>query len=108
MSDLTVYAERLIAAVTRAFYDDDCVILVDVLIAQKFLRDDDMAQRLSLPSKKLRATLQFLQEKHLARSETVNDLVQGGSRATKFYYLDYNRAVHSIRLWLYLLRQKLK
>jgi transcription initiation factor IIE alpha subunit len=108
MSDLTVYAEGLIAAVTRAFYDDDCVILVDVLIAQKFLRDDDMAQRLSLPSKKLRATLQFLQEEHLVRSETVNDLVQGGSQATKFYYLDYNRAVHSIRLRLYLLRQKLE
>ena len=48
MSDLTVYAEALIATVARAFYDDDAVCLVDVLLRDKFLRDDDMAPRLSL------------------------------------------------------------
>lgn len=108
MSDLTIYAEGLISAVARAFYDDDCVVVVDVLISHKYLRDDDMAQRLSLPAKKLRATLQFLQEEHLVRTEDVDDLAQGGSQATKFFYLDYNRAVHSIRLRLFLLRRKLE
>lgn len=108
MSDLTGHAETLIATVARAFYDDDAVVLIDVLIRDKFLRDDDMAPRLSLPAKKLRATLQFLQEEHLVNSETVDDLAQGGSQATKFYYLDYNRAVHSIRLRIHLLQQKLE
>jgi transcription initiation factor IIE alpha subunit len=108
MSDLTVYAEALISAVARAFYDDECVVLVDILISQKYLRDDDMSQRLNLPAKKLRATLQFLQEEHLVRTEDVDDLAQGGSQATKFYYLDYNRAVHSIRLRIYLLRKQLE
>lgn len=108
MSDLTVYAEALIATVARAFYDDEAVVLIDVLIRDKFLRDDDMAPRLNLPAKRLRQTLQFLQEEHLVSSETVDDLAQGGSQATKFYYLDYNRAVHSIRLRVHLLRQKLE
>lgn len=108
MSDLTVYAEALIATVARAFYDDDAIVLIDVLIRDKFLRDDDMAPRLNLPAKKLRATLQFLQEEHLVYSETVDDLAQGGSQATKFYYLDYNRAVHSIRLRVHLLKKKLE
>jgi len=108
MSDLTVHAESLIRTAARAFYDDDAVVLVDVLIRDKFLRDDDMAPRLSLPAKKLRATLQFLQEEHLVSSETVDDLAQGGSQATKFYYLDYNRAVHSIRLRVHLLRKQLE
>lgn len=108
MSDLTVYAEALIATVARAFYDDEVVCLIDVLIRDKFLRDDDMAPRLSLPAKRLRATLQFLQEEHLVRLETVDDLAQGGSQATKFYYIDYNRAVHSIRLRLHLLRKQLE
>jgi transcription initiation factor IIE alpha subunit len=108
MADLTVFAETLISAVARAFYDDECVVLVDILISQKYLRDDDMAQRLNLPAKKLRATLQFLQEEHLVRTEEVDDLAQGGSQATKFYYLDYNRAVHSIRLRIYLLRKQLE
>lgn len=108
MSDLTIYAEALIATVARAFYDDEVVSLIDVLIRDKFLRDDDMAPRLSLPAKKLRATLYFLSEEHLVRLETVDDLAQGGSQSTKFYYLDYNRAVHSIRLRLHLLRKKLE
>lgn len=108
MSDLTVYAEALIATAARAFYDDEVVTLIDVLIRDKFLRDDDMAPRLALPAKRLRATLQFLTEEHLVNSETVDDLAQGGSQATKFYYLDYNRAVHSIRLRVHLLRKKLE
>lgn len=108
MSDLTVYAEALISTVVRAFYDDDAVCLIDVLIRDKFLRDDDMAPRLSLPSRKLRATLQFLQEEHLVKFETVDDLTQGGSQATKFWYIDYNHAVHTIRLRLQILRKQLE
>jgi transcription initiation factor IIE alpha subunit len=108
MADLTVHAEALISAVARAFYDDECIVLIDVLISQKYLRDDDMGQRLNLPPKKLRSTIQFLQEENLVRVEEVDDLAQGGSQTTKFYYLDYNRAVHSIRLRLYLLRKQLE
>jgi transcription initiation factor IIE alpha subunit len=108
MSDLTVYAEALIATVARAFYDDDAVCLIDVLIRDKFLRDDDMAPRLQLPAKRLRTILQFLQEEHLVKSEDVDDLAQGGSQATKFWYIDYNHAVHTIRLRLHLLRKDLE
>ena len=99
-----MHAEALIATVARAFYDDEAVCLIDVLIRDKFLRDDDMAKRLQLPAKRLRATLQFLQEEHLVRHEMVDDLAQGGSQATKFYYIDYNRAVHSIRLRIHMLK----
>jgi transcription initiation factor TFIIE subunit alpha len=108
MSDLTVYAEALIATVARAFYEDDAVCLIDVLIRDKFLRDDDMAPRLKLPAKRLRTILQFLQEEHLVKSEDVDDLAQGGSQATKFWYIDYNHAVHTIRLRLHLLRKELE
>lgn len=108
MAELTVYAEALILTVARAFYDDEAICLIDVLIRDKFLRDDDMAPRLSLPAKRLRATLQFLTEEHLVRSETVDDLAQGGSQTTKFYYIDYNRAVHSIRLRVHHLRKRLE
>lgn len=108
MSDLTVFAESLIATVARAFYDDEAICLIDVLIRDKFLRDDDMAPRLNMPAKKLRATLQFLQDEHLVKSESVDDLSQGGSQSTKFWYVDYNHAVHTIRLRLHLLRKELE
>uniref|UniRef100_A0A7S1Z7X5 HTH TFE/IIEalpha-type domain-containing protein n=1 Tax=Ditylum brightwellii TaxID=49249 RepID=A0A7S1Z7X5_9STRA len=108
MSDQTVYAEALIATVARAFYDDDAVCLIDVLLRDKFLRDDDMGPRLSLPPRQLRRTLQFLQEEHLVKYEHVDDLSSGGSQNTKFWYIDYNHAVNVIRLRVYLLKKKLE
>eukprot|EP00978_Attheya_sp_CCMP212_P003974 scaffold8467_cov59-Attheya_sp.AAC.4 len=100
--------EALIATVARAFYDDECVCLVDVLLRDKYLRDDDMGPRLSLPAKQLRRTLQFLQEEFLVKYELVDDLNAGGSQATKFWYIDYHQAVNVVRLRVFLLRQKLE
>ena len=37
-------AEALISTIARAFYDDDVVCLIDVLIREKYLRDDDMVR----------------------------------------------------------------
>lgn len=108
-NDATVDAEHLIKTVARAFYDDTAIALVDVLINDKFLRDDqDMGIRLSLPPKQIRKTLQFLQEEHLVKNEAINDLSEGGSQATKYWYIDYNHAVNTIRLRIYLLQKKLE
>ena len=82
MSDQTVYAEALIAAVARAFYEDEAVCLIDVLIRDKFLRDDDMSPRLSLPAKQLRRTLQ-VREKFLRPSVAVFDGVLAGEAGEK-------------------------
>jgi len=108
MSDQTVYAEALIATIARAFYDDEVVCLIDVLLRDKFLRDDDMGPRLSLPAKQLRRTMQFLQDELLVKYELVDDLSSGGSQATRFWYIDYNHAVNVIRLRIYLLKNKLE
>jgi transcription initiation factor IIE alpha subunit len=108
MSDLAVKAEALISAVARAFYEDEAICLIDVLLRDKYLRDDDMGPRLSLQPKQLRRVLQFLQDEHMVKFEEVDDLAQGGSQQTKFWYIDYNQAVHTIRLRLYLLKQKLE
>ena len=81
-------AEALISTIARAFYDDDVVCLVDCLLRDKYLRDDDMAPRLSLPAKQLRRTLQFLEEEQLVKHELVDDLVMGGSQNTKFWYIE--------------------
>jgi transcription initiation factor IIE alpha subunit len=108
-NDATVHAEALIMTVARAFYEDVEILLIDVLIRDKFLRDDqDMGTRLSLPPKQLRKHLQFLQDEHLVKSEVVDDLHEGGSQVTKFWYIDYNQAVKVIRLRVYLLRKRLE
>jgi len=107
MADQTVHAEALIQTVARAFYDDDAVCLIDVLIRDKYLRDDDMAPRLSLPNKKIRSTLTFLESEHLVKYELVDDLRSGGSQATKYWYIDIHHAVNVIRYRIYLLKKRL-
>jgi transcription initiation factor IIE alpha subunit len=52
-----------------------------------------MGPRLSLQPKQLRRTLQFLQDEHIVKFEEVDDLAQGGSQASKYWYIDYNAAV---------------
>lgn len=79
-----------------------------MLLRDKYLRDDDMGPRLSLPAKQLRRTLQLLQEEHLVKYELVDDLSSGGSQQTKFWYVDYNHAMNVIRLRIFLLRKKLE
>ena len=108
-NDSTVHAEALIRTVARAFYEDTAIILIDVLLRDKFLRDDaDMGIRLNLPCKQMRETLRFLETEHLVKSQAVDDLAEGGSQATKFWYIDYNHAVNVIRLRIYLLQKKLE
>jgi len=107
--DATVDAEHLIATVARAFYDDTEIALIDILIRDKYLRDDqDMGNRLSLQPKHIRKTLQYLQSEHIVKAEAVDDLHEGGSQATKFWYIDYNHAVNTIRLRIEMLKQKLE
>ena len=91
-NDATVDAEHLIKTVAQAFYEDTEVALINILINDKFLRDDrDMGKRLSLKPKQIRQSLTFLQREHLVKNEVINDLTEGGagSQATKYWYIDY-------------------
>ncbi|KAL3807419.1 hypothetical protein ACHAXA_011550 [Cyclostephanos tholiformis] len=67
-----------------------------------------MSVRLGLPSKQLRRTLQFMENERLVKNELVDDLNTGGSQNTKFWYIDYNHAVHVIRLRIHLLQRRLQ
>jgi len=44
-----------VSLVARAFYGDETVAVVDVLLRDKYLREDDMSKRLSLPGCSCRA-----------------------------------------------------
>ncbi len=68
--DMTKYAEQLIRAVARAFFTDEYVLVVDVLIRDRFLRDDDMGLRLKLPTKALKKVLERLEKEMIAKRES--------------------------------------
>jgi transcription initiation factor IIE alpha subunit len=109
--------EELISAVARAFYDDDVICIVDVLIRERFLRDDTMSNFLHLPTKRLRKTLQFLKDEHIVQYEdiqiistTANPQKQQKRRKAinRFWYIDYHHAVYSIRLRLHGMKNDLE
>ena len=107
-SDMTVIFESLLKSVARAFYPDPCVLLVDVLLRDKYLRDDaDMESRLKVPLKELRKALQHLVQEQIVKKERVDDLEEGGSRATEFFYIDYYHVLQVITYRLHLLRKGL-
>ena len=106
--DMTAFAERLIRSVVRAFYTDECICIIDVLIRDKFLRDDDMGPRLKLSTKGLRKILQYLKSEQLVESEDVDDLNSGGSRSSTFWYIDYNHTIKVITLRIHLLLSSLE
>lgn len=115
--------ELVLKTVARAFYDDVAVCVVDGLVRDKFWKQDTrkdnfgkIYSKLKLPPKLVRKTLVFLQTEHWVASEEVSGIVETRdakrtyrrSHTAKFWYLDYNRAFHSIRLRLHLLRDELQ
>jgi transcription initiation factor IIE alpha subunit len=113
----TASAKDLVAAVARAFYDDATICLVDYLLRSKYLQDGPgMGKRLHLSTKQVRAKLLFLQAEHLASCESVAAIVETRDRirtyrrprTAKFWYIDLNRAMHTISLRLQLFKRKLE
>ena len=112
--------ELLLGTATRAFYDDTAVCVVDGLLRDKFWKEDGKGTIYASLSKKLgrkllRQTLVFLQKEHLVATEEVSGVVETSDekrsyrreKSAKFWYIDYNRAVHSIRLRLFLMSKQL-
>lgn len=110
--------EDLLRTVARCFYDDAVVVVVDALIRDGFWKTTPRGRittNLRLSNKQLRKSLVFLLGEHWTNTELVNGVVEtvGTNRtyrrkqSAEFWYLDYNRAVHSIRLRLHLLQQRL-
>ena len=106
---MTLLAESLIRNVARAFYGDSEVFLVDVLLRDKYLRDDsDLASRLKLPTQNIRGILTMLNQEGLVEREKVDDLDEGGSRSTDYWYIDLWRATKVIALRTHLMIRKIK
>ena len=51
-------SEKLVAAIVRAFFNDESILVVDTLIREKYLKDkdDDLGARLGLQPKQVLLT----------------------------------------------------
>jgi transcription initiation factor TFIIE subunit alpha len=107
MSDDAVsYAKTLIATVARAFYSDAHIVLMDLLLRERFVLCEEIGPRLRLPDKETRKIIAFLEEEMLIKSENVS--MQGTKDYFKYYYIDYQLCVHVIRYRLWKMQTRIE
>jgi transcription initiation factor TFIIE subunit alpha len=97
-------AERLIATVARAFYEDTIIVVVDALIREKFIRFEEMGPRLRMAQKSVQNAVNRLTEAEmLVKIESIP--VPDSREIAKYCYIDYQHAVNVIRLRIHLMRE---
>mmetsp|Transcript_29932 Transcript_29932/g.28611 ORF Transcript_29932/g.28611 Transcript_29932/m.28611 type:complete len:194 (+) Transcript_29932:58-639(+) len=86
--------EKLVRTIARAFYTDSFVIVLEILIREKYLREEEFAPRLKLVEKDVNKVVRQLESEMLIRYE---DMVMDDGRTSKCYYIDYQIFANVIR-----------
>ena len=98
-----IIVERLIKTVSRCFYNDTAVVVLDALVREKFIREEELGPRLRLKEKDWRKVINQLEEELLIQSEKV---LMEDMRQPSVYYIDYQMFVDIVRYRVYLMRKK--
>lgn len=61
--------EKLVRTIARAFYTDSYVIVLEILIREKYLREEEFAPRLKLPERDVNKVVRQLESEMLIRYE---------------------------------------
>jgi transcription initiation factor TFIIE subunit alpha len=104
------HANDLIRLVTRAFYNEECAIILDCLLREnRCLKDEELAQILRLHQKQVRKWLSELKADHLVKSENRQKEARNpGERPTAhlYWYVDYKHVVDVIKYRLHIIGRK--
>jgi transcription initiation factor IIE alpha subunit len=98
--------ERLVAAVARAFYTDDFVVVLDTLIREKYIREEELGPRLKLREREVMSVINQLCDSEMMIS--YEDVLDECGRTSKFYYIDYQLFVNVVRYRVALMEKSLK
>ena len=98
-----ILVEKLVKTVTRAFYSDTVVVVMDALLREKFIREEEIGPRLRLKEKDWRKVINQMEEELLINSEKV---LMEDMRQPSVYYIDYQMFVDVVRYRIYLMRKK--
>jgi transcription initiation factor TFIIE subunit alpha len=106
-------AQLLVRMVARAFYDPECVVVIDALIRHTSLNYSDLAWLFQSSMKKkgdLSATLGMLKNGGLITEYTREETKQNAQKAVKvtYYFIDYRHAVDAIKYRLHTLGSNLR
>ena len=100
--------ERLVKTVARAFYTDTTVVVLDALLREKYIKESEIAPRLRLKEKDIRAIITRLENTDLMiKHESLLARDQDGrNRQHKFYYIDFQFFVDIVRYRLFLMQRR--
>lgn len=94
------YSERLIRTVGRAFYSDSIVVLLDLLLNEKFIIEKEIPFRLHLREKETSRLISQLQKERLIHVEDIDGV--------KHLYIDYRAFVNVVRYRVHIMQKTLK
>lgn len=98
-------AKLLISTVIRAFYNDTCVALVDLLIRENLVLAEEVAPRMRLLDKDVRTVLISLENEMIIKSQKIVNETTKDSLA--YYYIDYQTCVNAIRYRIFKMQMKI-
>lgn len=106
-------AQLLVRMVARAFYDPECVVIIDALIRHTSLNYSDLAWLFQSSLKKkgdLPATIGSLKNGGLITEYSREETKQNAQKAVKvtYYYIDYRHAVDATKYRLHTLGSNLR
>lgn len=99
--------KRLLRLHVRVFYSDECVMVLDTLLAEeKSSRDEDIAMLMQLPVKYVAMTLQLLVKERVCHSHSKEEASRHSNlkSASVFYYVNYKDAIDVLRWRLFRLK----
>ena len=99
----SILVEKLVKTVSRAFYSDTVVVVMDALLREKFIREEEMGPRLRLKEKDWRKVINQMEEELLIHHEKV---LMEDMRQPSVYYIDYQMFVDVVRYRIFLMRKK--
>lgn len=100
LGQANLIVERLVRTVSRAFYTDGVVVVLDALLREKYIREEELGPRLRLPEKEVRKIVTKLEEEMLVKCESI---LMEDLRQSKCYYIDYQTFVDVVRFRVYLM-----
>lgn len=103
MSNPIVIAETLISTVARAFYSDTYVVLLEVLMHEKYIIEEELGPRLKLSAKEVRKITTQLESEMLLKVENVS--IDDSKSFVKCFYIDYQQFVDAVRYRIHLMQK---
>ncbi|EIN08206.1 transcription initiation factor TFIIE alpha subunit [Punctularia strigosozonata HHB-11173 SS5] len=91
---------KLVQHVARAFYEPQCIIILDLLSRYPVMKIDELAGRMGVGESDIRKDLNRLCGEHkLIRVYRQNELKEGATRATSkaYYYVDYENFCNVVK-----------